>query len=225
MNRSLSLTIAALFAVLHVCPGPAGAASRAGVANFHSRNSPETLIRLYEDPNREKWQKPLQVVERLSIQPGEVVADIGAGTGYFSVLLAKKVGQHGTVYAVDIDRNMAEYVKLRAKKEGLTNVSAILAKEDDPLLAKESTDLIFTCNTYMFIQNRVRYLSRLKGVLKQNGSLAIISYNQVDSPEGPPIHTRVSREETVREALEAGFMLDAEYFFLPYQHFLIFKKR
>jgi len=90
--------------------------------------APGTLIRLFEAPSRQQWQKPQQVVERLSIQPGDVVADIGVWTGYFSVLLAEKVGKNGTVFAVDIDRNMAEFVRQRAKK-GLTNVSTVLALE------------------------------------------------------------------------------------------------
>lgn len=225
MNKIHSLIIMTLFATLITVSGVAPAAARDGVSTFHQRNSTETLIRLYEDPGRQEWQRPQQVIDRLSVRPGDVVADIGAGTGYFSVLFAEKTGKSGTVYAVDIDRNMVEYVEQRAKREGLPNIRSILAKADDPALAKDSVDLIFICNTYMFIADRDLYLARLRNALKQNGRLAIVSYNQVDSPEGPPIHTRISREKTVREVLEAGFVLDTEHFFLPYQHFLVFIKR
>lgn len=211
----------ALLLALH---WPTVAVSEADISTFYSRNTTETLIRTYEDPGRQEWQKPQEVVDRLSVQPGDVVADIGAGSGYFSVLFAKKVGDGGTIFAVDTDRNMLNYIRQRAKKEGLGNVRPLLAKADDPLLAKDSTDLIFICNTYMFIKDRDRYLPRLKDALKSDGRVAIVSYNLVDSPEGPPIHTRLSREKTIKEIVQAGFMLDAEYYFLPYQHFLVFKK-
>jgi len=225
MIQTSKVMIAALFTVLLGFSWQTVAASKTGVSSFYSRNSPETLIQVYEDPARQEWQKPQEVVDRLSVQPGDVVADIGAGSGYFSVLFAKKVGNGGTVFAVDTDRNMLDYIRQRAKKEGLDNVRPLLAKADDPLLAKDSTDLIFICNTYMFITGRERYLPRLKDVLTSDGRLAIVSYNLVDSPEGPPIHTRVPREKTISEVVEAGFVLDAEYYFLPYQHFLVFKKR
>ena len=225
MIGALKVMAAALFALLLSLSWPAVAASGTDVSSFYSRNSTEILIRVYEDPVRQEWQKPQEVVDRLSVQPGDVVADIGAGSGYFSVIFAKNVGNGGTVFAVDTDRDMLDYIRQRAKKEGLNNIRPLLAKTDDPLLAKDSTDLIFICNTYMFIASRDRYLSRLKDVLKPDGRLAIVSYNLVDSPEGPPIHTRVSREKTIREVVGAGFVLDAEYYFLPYQHFLVFKKR
>lgn len=225
MIGALKVMAAALFALL-LAPWPTVAApGAADVSSFYSRNSTETLIRVYEDPARQEWQKPQEVVDRLSVQPGDVVADIGAGSGYFSVLFAKKVGSGGTVFAVDTDRDMLDHIRQRATKEGLDNVRPLLAKKDDPLLAKDSTDLIFICNTYMFISVRERYLPRLKDILTSDGRLAIVSYNLVDSPEGPPIHTRVSREKTIREVVGAGFVLDAEYYFLPYQHFLVFKKR
>lgn len=223
MNKAFCITV--LLAGLFVCQDYAGADSGEGVSSFYSRNSPEALIQLYEDPRRQEWQKPQHVVDQLSLKPGEVVADIGAGTGYFSVLFAEKVAGSGTVYAVDIDRNMLEYVSRRVKKEGLSNIKSVLAKSDDPMLAKDSADLVFICNTYMFVTNRGNYLAKLKNSLKNNGRLAIISYNLVDSPEGPPIHTRVSRGSTIKEVVNAGFVLDVEYFFLPYQHFLVFKKQ
>ncbi len=225
MIGARKVMVAALFALLLAPWSTVDAPGASDVSSFYSRNSTETLIRVYEDPARQEWQKPQEVVDRLSIQPGDVVADIGAGSGYFSTLFAKKVGNGGTVFAVDTDRDMLDYIRQRAKKESLDTIRPLLAKTDDPLLAKDSTDLIFICNTYMFITGRERYLSRLKDILKSDGRLAIVSYNLVDSPEGPPIHTRVSREKTIREVTGTGFVLDAEYYFLPYQHFLVFKKR
>lgn len=225
MNRNMTIVSLTLFGLLLACTGPARAAHREEGANFYSLNSTDSLIQVYEDPGRAEWQKPERVVEQLSLKPGQVVADIGAGTGYFSVILARKVGENGTVYAVDIDGNMVAYLEKRARKDGLKNIKPILAKMDDPLLPKASTDLIFMCDTYMFIEQRERYLARLKDILKKDGLLAIVSYNKVETPEGPPIHTRVSKEKTIQEAEKAGFKLEAEYFFLQYQHFLVFRKR
>lgn len=221
---SKSLTIIIGLAVLLAVSWSSEAASERSAADFYSSNSAENLIQVYEDPARREWQRPQEVVERLVVNPGDVIADIGAGTGYFSVLFARKTANNGKVYAVDIDRKMVEYVEQRSKNEGFKNISTILASPDDPLLPKNSVDLVFLCNTYMFIKDRQLYLSKLKDVLRPKGRLAVISYNRVDSPEGPPIHIRLSREKTVKEALEAGFVLDTEYFFLPYQHFLVFTK-
>lgn len=208
-----------------VCAGLAGAAHKGEGANFYSLNPTDSLIQVYEDPARAEWQKPERVVEQFSLKPGQIVADIGAGTGYFSVIFAKKVGESGKVHAVDIDGNMVEYLEKRARKDGLKNIKPILAKRNDPLLPEASTDLIFLCNTYMFIEQREQYLARLKDILKKDGLLAIVSYNKVETPEGSPIHTRVSREKTIQEAEKAGFALEVEYFFLQYQHFLVFRKR
>lgn len=225
MSRNIKIMSMTLFGLLMVCAGLACAAQKEEGANFYSVNSTESLIQVYEDPDRAAWQKPERVVEQLSLKPGQVVADIGAGTGYFSVILAKKVGHNGTVYGVDVDVNMVEYLEKRARKNGLKNIKPILAKTDDPFLSKASTDLIFMCNTYMFIEQRELYLARLKDILKKDGRLVIVSYNKVETPEGPPIHTRVSREKTIQEAQKAGFILQNEFLFLPYQHFLVFNKK
>lgn len=225
MSRNIIIISLTLFGLLMACAGQACAADKGEGANFYSLNSPDSLIQIYEDPGRSEWQKPEKVVEQLSLKPGQFVADIGAGSGYFSVIFAKKVGESGTVHAVDIDGNMVDYLEKRARKEGLKNIKPILAKTDDPLLPKASADLIFMCNTYMFIEQREKYMTLLRGILKNDGRLAIVSYNKMETPEGPPIHTRVSKEKTIQELEKAGFALDAEYFFLQYQHFLVFRKR
>lgn len=222
MSRTFSGIILISFGLL-VWAAFAGASPKES-ATFYSLNAAETLIQEYENPGRAAWQKPEKVVEHLMIKPGNVIADIGSGSGYFSVLLAKKTGSRGTVYAVDNDSEMIAYLEKRVIDEGHANIRPVLAKTDDPLLPKGAVDLVFICNTYMFIEKRVQYLTRLKGNLKSDGRLAIISYNRVDTPEGPPLHTRISREKTIQDAQKAGYALETEYFFLPYQHFLVFVK-
>jgi len=185
----------------------------------------ELLSQMKDGPRRQVWQKPEQVVDHLFIKPGDVIADIGAGSGYFTLLFSKSVGKSGLVYAVDVDTFTMAILGYKIQKEGLTNVRAILGEPHDPLLPQASTDLIFLCDTYMFIGNRGEYLARLKGLLKDRGRLAIISFKKVETPEGPPLDMRVSRETTIREVEQAGFVLAAEYFFLPHQYFLVFGKR
>lgn len=179
-----------------------------------------------EDPRRLEWQKPEKLVDHLLIKQGDVIADIGAGTGYFTVLFAQRVGKNGMVYAVDVDENMVKSVEKRAQKDGLNNVKSILSPLDDPLLPKSSVDLIFVCDTYLFFENRVQYLVRLRDSLKSGGRLSIVSFNtRAEIPGAPPRHKMISREKTIQEAEQAGFVLETVYLFLPYQDFLVFGKR
>ena len=179
-----------------------------------------------DDPRRVEWQQPEKVLDHLLIKSGEVVADIGAGTGYFTMLFAKRVGKGGTVYAVDVEESMVNLIVKRAKKEGYANVKGTLAYFDDPTLPKGAIDLIFICDTYLFFENREEYLLRLRDRLKSTGRLAIVSFNyKADIPGAPPRHKMVPKEQTVAEMAKAGFMLEADYLFLPYQDFLLFTKR
>lgn len=178
-----------------------------------------------DDPRRVEWQKPERVVEHLLIKQGDTIADVGAGTGYFTMMFARKTGHGGMVYAVDIDEKMLKHVEKRANREGLNNVKTIVAKPDNPGMPKTSFNLIFMCDTYLFLENRVLYLARLRDSLKKDGRLAIVSFNNnAEIPGAPPEHKMISRDKTVQEAEQAGFVLDAEYFFLPFQDFLVFVK-
>jgi len=121
----------------------------------HPFKSINEYIQRMESPDRAEWQKPKKVVDYLAIRDGDVIADIGAGSGYFSVLLSKRVGDSGRIYAVDIENEMIEYIEKRAKKERLNNIKTILSKSDDPLLLESSIDLIFICDTYHHIEGQL----------------------------------------------------------------------
>ena len=108
---------------------------------------------------RDRWQQPEVVIHSLSLQPGNQVADLGAGGGYFTFRLADAVGPTGKVYAVDIDKGNLEYIANQAAKRGYRNVETVLAKPDDPLLPEGTVDLIFTCNTYHHLTNRTELFS------------------------------------------------------------------
>jgi ubiquinone/menaquinone biosynthesis C-methylase UbiE len=222
MNQSVGIIVVFLMGQLLTGVCLAGAASKEEGKTFYS-SVPTAYM---DDPRRAEWQKPEKVVDHLLIKQGDIIADIGAGTGFFTMLFAQRVGKNGMVYAVDVDENMVQYVEKRAKKEGLNNVKTILATPNEPLLPKSSTDVIFICDTYLFFENREQYLARLRDSLKNDGHLAIVSFNmKAEIPGAPPSHKMIPRERTIQEAEKAGFALEAEYFFLPYQDFLVFGKR
>jgi arsenite methyltransferase len=178
-----------------------------------------------EEPQRKEWQKPEKVVDHLLIKNGDWIADIGAGTGYFTVLFAEKTGKNGRVFAVDVDPEMIKYLKDRAFKENLGNIEYILSPPENPLLPKSLFDLIFICDTYVFLENRDQYLHLLKEALKEDGKIAVISFHMTSKPDfPPPPGKRIPKEGVTGEFLKAGFKLESEHFFLPYQYFLIFSK-
>lgn len=175
----------------------------------------------YEGFTRDQWQQRDRVIESLEIRPGDRVADIGSGGGYFVFALAKAVGADGKVYAVDIDQAMNDLVAQQAKKEGVGNIEVILAKSDDPLLPSSGVDLIFTSNTYHHIENRVNYFSSLPNYLRPNGRIAIIEFDRRGWLDGLWQHYTPS-EFIKREMEQAGYRLQREFNFLDRQSFLIF---
>jgi ubiquinone/menaquinone biosynthesis C-methylase UbiE len=177
----------------------------------------------YEGFNRDQWQQRDQVIQSLEIRPGERVADIGSGGGYFVFALAKAVGPDGKVYAVDVDQEMNDLVARRAKTEGAGNVEVILAKPDDPRLPSTGIDLIFTSNTYHHIDNRVSYLTHLRKYIRPNGRIAIIDFDRRGWFAGLWKHY-TPKEFIKREMEQAGYSLLREFDFLDRQSFLIFAR-
>ena len=174
----------------------------------------------YEGWGRDKWQRPDKVIESLQIHPGDQVADLGAGGGYFTFRLAKAVGPSGHVYAVDVDKGLLDYIAGRAR-EGADNVSVILAKYEDPLLPEGAVDLIFTSNTYHHLEDRVVYFRNAHKYLRTGGRVAIIEHAGKGWFDRWFGHWTSS--ETIRaEMEEAGYRLQHEFTFLPRQFFLVF---
>lgn len=180
--------------------------------------------RVFDDPARDAWQKPDVVMKFLGIAPGSAVADLGAGTGYFTVHLAHVVGSAGRVYAVDIEPSLIEHLTDRARRNGLSQVTALLAEPSDPRLPAGALDLIFVCDTWHHIDDRVSYLRRLAATLKPGGRVAIVDYRDGDLPVGPPRGHKLSREAVLEEFTQGGFALVAESKDLPYQYLLVFGK-
>ncbi len=189
----------------------------------HSFAEIDKWVARFDDPAREEWQKPGQVVRSLMLRPGMIVADLGAGTGYFNRWLSEAVGPKGKVLAVDIEPAMVTYMKERAQREKTPNVTALLGEPADPKLPPGGVDLILIVNTYHHFDDRLEYFGRLKGALKPGGRLAIIDFHKRELPVGPEPEHKLERGQVAEEMKAAGWALKREPEFLPYQYFLIFE--
>jgi ubiquinone/menaquinone biosynthesis C-methylase UbiE len=183
----------------------------------HPPRSAAEYSRVLDDPKREAWQKPHEVVTALKLDPAAVVADIGAGTGYF----ARRFAHHAAkVYAVDIDEQL-----LRRAREGApANLETILAAPDDPRLPPQSVDVIFFCNVLHHISHRESYYPKLAAALKPGGRVVILEFFKKQLPVGPPPAMKLSEQEVIAELEAAGFRKTAAHGFLPYQYFFEFQK-
>jgi len=173
-----------------------------------------------DDPARDVWQMPARVVEALQILPGQTVADVGAGSGYFTFALAKAPAAP-RVYAVDVDPAMVARVRQRAAQDGVLNVSAIQASLTRANLPFP-VDLVLLVETYPFLSDRVAYVTALRLRMKQTARLAIINARAGAAP-GPPEEARFTPEQIAGEMAKAGFVLETQHDFLPRQHFMIFR--
>src|SRR5688572_4787821 len=188
----------------------------------HRFDDPEKYAKSFDDPARDAWQMPGRVIEALKLAEDASVADIGAGTGYFSLRLAKLVPR-GTVYAVDIEPKMLEYIRKRAKTAGLANVVTVEGDSISPRLPK-AVDLVLVVDTYHHIPNRAAYFKGLAKGLTAGGRVAIVDFRK-DAPEGPPPQFRFEAAQIVDEMAKAGYRLETVHKFLPRQHFLVFNRR
>ncbi len=180
------------------------------------------LMAVLEDPKRDDYQKPHEVITALKLRDGEVVADIGAGSGYFTFRLARHVGA-GRVYAADISPDLILHLNRRIRDLNATNVVSVLCAPDDPLLADRSVDRFFICDTWHHIGDHPKYLGLLKKMLRPGGEIIMIDFKKEKTPVGPPMEMRISREDLINEMELNGFHVSAEHKFLDYQYFLVFK--
>jgi len=183
----------------------------------------KAYIAMLDDPKRDAYQKPHEVITALKLKAGEVIADIGAGSGYFTFRLARHVGDKGSVYAVDVSPEMIVHLNRRIRDLKLKNVVSILSAPDDPLLADASVDRFFICDTWHHIENHDHYLALLKKMLRPGGEIVMVDFKKEQTPMGPPMEMRIDRADLVKEMEKNGFRLAAEHTFLPYQYFLVFK--
>jgi arsenite methyltransferase len=182
----------------------------------------KAYIGMLDDPERDAYQKPHEVLTALSIKPGEVIADIGAGSGYFTFRLGHHVGNNGKVYAIDVSPDMILHLNRRVRDLKAMNVSSILADPDDPLLPERSVNRFFFSNSWHHIENHTKYLSLMKTMLKPGGEIIMIDFQKKELPVGPPMQMKIAREDLIKQMEGNGFRLAKEHTFLPYQYFLVF---
>ena len=184
---------------------------------------PPTDLGLLEVPDRAAWQKPDQVLDALKVADGAAVADIGAGAGWFTVRLARRVGPNGIVYAQDIQPPMLEAIKRRVDREGLKNVETRLSTQNDPHLPKGALDAVLVVDTYQEVgeEERVPFLRSLAETLKRNGRLGIVNYKPGRGGPGP--ERRVEMSVVEADARAAGLRV-LERANLPYQYLVVLGK-
>jgi SAM-dependent methyltransferase len=215
----MRLAIGTLLALFSVAAAPV-----AQELSRHGRLFPPEDLGVLEGPDREAWQRPEQVMDALRIADGSVVADLGAGGGWFTVRLARRVGPAGLVYAEDIQPQMIEATTRRVQREGLRNVRIILGTPDDPRLPDHSLDAVLIVDTYHEMARPVTLLENVARSLKPQGRLGIIDFHKEGGGPGPPPDERVDPDTIVRDARVAGLRLIRRESFLPFQFLLIFGK-
>jgi ubiquinone/menaquinone biosynthesis C-methylase UbiE len=173
-----------------------------------------------EGADRAAWQKPDEVVAALALRPGDTVAEIGAGPGYFSLRIARVVAH---VFAVEVDPRMLPVLRDRVAASGARNVTPVFALREDPLLPPQSCDLILMVNTFHHMPAPAEYLRRVSRALKSGGRLVNVDFVKGELPVGPDPAHKLSREQFLGVAAEAGLALAGEETFLPYQYFLLLR--
>ena len=213
MRRAVALA-AAMALSLVVVPGATQERPR--------RLFPPEELGVLEGPDRDAWQKPELVMDALGIGERSVVADVGAGGGWFTVRLARRVGPNGVVYAQDVQQQMLDSISRRMVREGFSNVVYIRGERLDPRLPAGRLDAVLMVDTYHEFENPVALLRGALASLKPTGRVGIINFSSEGGGPGPLFSERVKEERVVEEAARAGLRLMGRESFLEFQYFLIF---
>ena len=206
--------------------GPAGAANRKTPLTAHEREVAACMAAM-EAPGRKRWQKPDEVVAALKLEPGERVADVGSGPGYFTLRLAKAVGPTGKVWAVDIEQVLLDRLGEHAADAKLDNIECVLTVPHKPSLPPGRIDTALLVNTYYYLSNPRDYMIRLGEALAPGGRIVIIDLiprSRAERGFGPPLHKQVSRERVDAVMSAVGFKPTAVHTFLPEQYFVEYRR-
>jgi predicted methyltransferase len=179
-------------------------------------------LSIFEDPKRDEKLQPARIMSVLRIQAGSKVADLGAGSGWFTVRAARQVGANGMVYAVEINTEYIKHIEQRAAREGLTNIRTVLGKEDDPMLPAKEIDAALLLKTYHELAQPIRLMMHLKEALRPGARVGIIDKNGSGSDHG------LDKKTVVEEVHRAGFRLIEEHDFVKpdgMDYFLVFEAK
>lgn len=220
-RRASSLALVSLVTSLLVACGGSSASSDPGGADEHAGGEAHPhhghhvhhahhdfgdaaqWAQVFDAPERDEWQHPDEVVALLELAPGAVVADLGAGTGYFEPRLSRAVGADGRVLALDVEASMVDYMRERMARESITNVEARVVPLDDPALAPASVDRVLVVDTWHHVSERVAYARRLASALRPGGAIVIVDFT-MESPMGPPPEERIAPDAMLAELSSAG---------------------
>jgi predicted methyltransferase len=181
---------------------------------------PPENLGLLESPDRAAWQKPDQIMDALGIADGSTVADIGAGAGWFTIQLARRVGPNGVVYAEDIQRQMLEAIRRRVSREGLQNVHTVLGTGTNTNLPAGKLDAILVVDVYPEVDDRVTFLRNVSAALKANGRIGVVNYKPGGGGPGPAPSDRVDSSAVEADARAAGLRVLSRAS-LPFQYLLV----
>jgi len=223
MRRARLVTCGtALLLVLGLVRAPEATAQNTLAPQRHGDLFPPQDLGLLEAPDRDIWQKPDQIMDALAIADGSVVADIGAGAGWFTVRLARRVGPNGVVYAQDVQPQMLEAIERRLAREGLRNVETRLGEGSLPNLPAAALEAILVVDVYPEVEDRVSFLRNLADALVPGGRLGVVNYRPGEGGPGPAPGegVRVEHAAVEADARAAGLrVLDAQD--LPYHYLLV----
>jgi len=192
--------------------------AQAAGAQSHGRLFPPEDLGLLESPDRDEWQQPDRIMDALAIADGSTVADIGAGAGWFTIRLARRVGPNGVVYAQDVQRQMLEAIRRRVAREGLQNVQTRLGSGSKPNLPAASLDAVLVVDVYPEVDDRVAFLRNLATALEPGGRIGIVNYKPGEGGPGPEI--RIDSSAVEADVRAAGLRVLARQD-LPYQYLLV----
>jgi ubiquinone/menaquinone biosynthesis C-methylase UbiE len=200
------------------------AATLSAQAKPRGRLFPALDLGLLESPDRDQWQKPDLIMDALGIADGFLVADLGAGGGWFTLRLARRVGPNGVVYAEDIQPQMIDAIERRVQRENLTNVRTVLGTPNDPRLPA-GIDTVLIVDAYHEMEDPVTLLRNVARSLKSQGRVGVVGFTEGSGGPGPPPDQRVRPESVIATATSAGLQLLVRQAIPPFQYLLIFGKQ
>lgn len=184
----------------------------------------EKYIEFLERKDRAIWQKPDTVISSMNLKGTETIADVGAGSGYFSFRFASKLPK-GKVIAIDIEPEMIRHIHHKAMSADIKNIEVVLASEDDPKISAK-VDIVFICDVLHHLKNRAEWLDKLSSKIKKGVKLILIEFKEGNLPEGPPEKIKISGKEMLALVTKAGFtLIHKNTTILPYQNYFVFEKK
>lgn len=226
-GRSLLQYFIFLSCLLSIASISAEQNSNPGINRPYQNAEYEDWVGVFESRGREVYEKRHEVVRELNIRPGMDIADVGAGTGFYSLIFAQQVGKTGKVYAVDIAEDFIRNIEQRAEQQGLHNIIGIISEQKDTRLAVKSVDLVFVCATYHHFEYPQSMLASIWRALRPGGELVVIDFRKQHGVSSSWVmsHVRNNKQAAIQEIEQAGFKLEADSDLLKSNYFLRFVKK